>query len=79
VEKSGGGKVWVGERGGSPKLERVLMEGVCGSLLARNDIMFPIILDLFCVLWFGKWYCFISCGAYGSRGMRDFSRIPKEA
>jgi hypothetical protein len=33
--------------GGVPKLERVLMEGACGSLLARNGNIFPIILDLF--------------------------------
>jgi hypothetical protein len=31
------------------------------------------------VLWFGKWYRFVSCGAYGPKGMRDFSRTPKEA
>jgi hypothetical protein len=35
--------------------------------------------DVRAVLWFGKWYCFVSCGAYGPRGMRDFSRTPKEA
>jgi hypothetical protein len=31
------------------------------------------------VLWFGRWYRFASCGAYGPRGMGDFSRTPKEA
>jgi hypothetical protein len=31
------------------------------------------------VPWFGKWFRFVSCGAYGPNGMRDFSRIPKEA
>jgi hypothetical protein len=35
------------EGGGGPKLEQVLMEGACGSLLARNGIIFPIILDSF--------------------------------
>jgi hypothetical protein len=50
VEKSGGGKVWVGEGGGGPKLEWVLMEGAYESLLARNGIIFPIILELFQVM-----------------------------
>jgi hypothetical protein len=31
------------------------------------------------VLWFGRWYRFVLCGAYGWKGMGDFSRTPKEA
>ena len=39
-----------GEGDGGPELERVLMEGACGSLLARNGIILPIILDSFQVM-----------------------------
>jgi hypothetical protein len=38
------------EGGGGPKLEWVLMEGACGSLLAKDGIIFPIILDSFQVM-----------------------------
>ena len=31
------------------------------------------------VPWFGRWFLIVSCGVYGPNGMRDFSRILKEA
>jgi hypothetical protein len=30
-------------------------------------------------LWFGRWFRFALCGAYGWKGMGDFLRTPKEA
>jgi hypothetical protein len=31
------------------------------------------------VLWFGRWYRFVLCGAFGGKGMGDFLRTPKKA